>query len=222
MNTTTTPQTTDRETTNTFDANTSEELGRSRALAETMCAGFRHHDEGNRSDAVDAFARVDEAQFPHLDPESARSAAKALVDALWAKDDVETPYKEDGTVVEGDGIRDADWSDVRSHLARRAAAIGLPEEYAKLTTEAWREHKAGGDYWTPTLRAQNLEVSAATGNSRYPQKPSEGRSGPGPLAARYLVCVELHDMHTEHHWERAVEVLAGYFDGILRHQEVER
>lgn len=196
--------------------------GVARNLSKQLCRGFRCHDEGDRSGAVEAFWEVDRGQFPHLDRETTRESARAYVDALWAKDELERQYARDGDIVDREGVEAADWSPVRDHLRDRATAVGMPEAYARLTTEAWREHKAGGDYWTPTLRAQVIEVREATGDQAYPRKRSDGCSGPGPLAARYLVGVELHDMHAEHHWASAVEVMTPYFEGILLAQEGRR
>lgn len=190
-----------------------------RHLAYHLCQGFKYHDAGDRAKAEDAFFAVDRGQFLHLNDQEARRSAEAFVDALWTKDEVEDPYTNDGEIVDREGVGAADWSAVRFPLVERAAVVGLPEEYATLTTAAWKAHKTGGDYWTPTLRAQKLEVRVATGTRDRPRKSSDGLGGPGPLAARYLVAVELHDMHSKRHWDRAVDVLTGYFAEILQCQE---
>lgn len=184
-------------------------------MAERTCLGFIYHDRREYEAAVEAFYHVDRHQFAHLADEEAYEAARALTDAFWAKDDVEQEYI-DGAEVDP-ALDDADWSPVEEALARRAEIVGMDEEYAPKTTEAWRNHKTGGDYWTPTMAAQFHEIAAAIGT--YQEKPKYGRSGFGHLTTRYLVGLELHDMHTERHWEEAAEVMATYYGEILGAQE---
>jgi hypothetical protein len=185
-------------------------------MAEELCAGFVLHDQRDRTGAVEAFFAVDRLQFPHLSEDEAREAATAYVDSLWAKDEVEAPYIDGREVVDLDGLADADWEPVERPLRRRARIVGMSEEYARLTTLAWKRHKVGGDYWTPTLKAQRIEIDAAIGGSGHPEKNGFGADGCGHIAARYLVGVELHDMHTERHWNQAIDVMSGYFDEIVR------
>lgn len=187
-------------------------------MAEQTCLGFIQHDRREYAAAVEAFYNVDRYQFAHLSGEEARKAARALTDAFWAKDDVEEPYI-DGTEVDP-ALAEADWSPVEDALCRRAEIVGIDEEYAHETTEAWRNHKLGGDYWTPTMVAQRHEIDAAMGGSL--EKPKYGRSGYGHLAARYLVGLELHDMHTERHWKEAIGVMTAYYAEILAGQEADR
>jgi hypothetical protein len=187
-------------------------------MAEQTCLGFIHHDRRERAAAVEAFYRVDRHQFAHLSDEEAREAAEALTAAFWHKDAVEEPYI-DGTTVDP-ALADADWSPVEEALRRRAEVVGMSEEYAERTVVAWRNHKVGGDYWTPTMIAQRHEIDAAMGGC--PGKPKYGRSGFGHLAARYLVGLELHDMHTKHHWKEAAGVMCAYYAEILAAQEASR
>ncbi|WP_122088868.1 hypothetical protein [Halalkalicoccus subterraneus] len=187
-------------------------------MAEQTCLGFIYHDRREYEAAVEAFYRVDRHQFAHLTDEEAYEAAKALTDAFWAKDDVEQGYI-DGSEVDP-ALDDADWSPVEEALIRRAGIVGMDEEYAPKTTEAWRNHKTGGDYWTPTMAAQRYEIAAAIGS--YRQKPKYGRSGYGHLTTRYLTGLELHDMHTERHWKEAAEVMKTYYGEILSAQEADR
>lgn len=194
-------------------------------LAEKICEGFVRHDRRDREGAVEAFFEVDRNQFAHIDDDAAREAAEAFVDALWAKDEVERAYvvasesADDPEAFDDAGLAAADWSAVTEHLARRAEVVGMDPEYATATTEAWRRHKTGGDYWTPTMVAQNHEVRAAVGDSgtgrEAPVKNRHGRSGFGHLPARYLVGIELHDMRTEEHWKQAAAVMTPYFAEIL-------
>ncbi|SHH61112.1 hypothetical protein [Halobaculum gomorrense] len=186
-----------------------------RHMARELCAGFRYHDRGEREAAVESFAAVDRRQFAHVDDDAARTAARAYVDALWAKDDLETEHM-DGTRIDPDSIRDGDWTGVYDALVERAAAAELDREYATATTRAWRNHKANRDYWTPTLRAQLLEYRAAIGDDGYPTKPSDGREGFGAAPVRYLLGIELHDRHTSEHWEEAIRVMEPYYRRILR------
>lgn len=183
-------------------------------MAERTCLGYIHHDRREYEAAVEAFYHVDRHQFAHLDDEAAREAARALTDAFWAKDDVEEPYV-DGAAVDP-ALADADWSRVEDALRRRAGIVGMDGEYAEKTVEAWRNHKVGGDYWTPTMIAQRREIDAATGG--YPEKPKYGQSGYGHLTTRYLVGLELHDMHTQRHWKEAVDVMTAYYGEILAEQ----
>lgn len=189
-------------------------------VAEQLCLGFILHDRREYEAAVEAFYEVDRFQFPHLDDDEAYEAARALTDAFWAKDDVEEPHV-DGSEVDP-ALEDADWSPVEDALRRRADVVGMPAEYATETVEAWRNHKTGGDYWTPTMVAQGHEISAAIGDPAYPAKPKFGQSGYGHLAMRYLVGLELHDMHTERHWREAAAVMRAYFAEILARQEASR
>jgi len=186
-----------------------------RHMARELCAGFRYHDRGDRAAAVESFAEVDRRQFARVDGEAARRAAAAYVRALWAKDDLEEEHMEDGRI-DPDSIRDGDWGAVHAALIDRADAVGMDRAYATATTHAWRSHKANGDYWTPTLRAQLIEFRAATGDDDYPRKPSDGRQGFGAAPVRYLLGVELHDLHGDEHWAEAVRVMEPYYARILR------
>ena len=189
-----------------------------REMAEQVCLGFRWHDRRERTRAVEAFAAVDRRQFAHLDATTARAAAAAYVDALWAKDEVEASCTVDGEL-DYDALAEADWGAVRSAFAKRAALVGMDPAYAEASTLAWKRHKVGGDYARPMQRAQVCELRAAIGDPEYPHKPHQGQSGYGPEAARYLLAVELHDMHTEGHWEQAQEVMVPYYERILRAHE---
>lgn len=186
-----------------------------RHMARELCAGFRYHDRGERDAAVDSFAEVDRRQFAHVDDGAARRAARAYVDALWAKDELETHHM-DGDRIDPESIRGGDWGRVHEALAERAAVADIDREYAAATTRAWRNHKANGDYWTPMLRAQLLEYRAAVGDEDYPTKPSDGREGFGAAPVRYLLGVELHDRHTTDHWQEAIRVMEPYYRRILR------
>lgn len=188
--------------------------GAAKVVATRLCEGFQHHDERRREQAVDAFAAVDRFQFAHVDAETARRAAAAYVDALWAKDDVEDRHRlEDGAedAIDREGLAEADWSAIESALAERAALVGIDPEYAALTTEGWRLHKVGGDYWTPHLRSQQLELRVALQDPTYPEKPRHGKSGAGPEATRYVLGVELHDCRR---WAEARDVMVPYFAAI--------
>lgn len=190
-----------------------------RHMARELCAGFRYHDRGEREAAVESFAAVDRRQFAQVDDDAARTAARAYVDALWAKDDLEVDHM-DGDRIDPDSIRDGDWGSVHDALVERAATADIDREYATATTRAWRNHKANRDYWTPMLRAQLLEYRAAVGDEGYPTKPSDGQEGFGAAPVRYLLGVELHDRHTREHWEEAIRVMQPYYRRILRaHRE---
>ncbi len=187
-----------------------------RRMAESLCEGFRAHDDGRYADAIEAFAEVDRGQFPRTDDRLVRDGAAAYVDALWAKDEVEAAFRDETGSIAVEGLADADWSVVRGCFRRRADALGIDPAYASKSTLAWRRHKVGGDYWTPMQEAQVYELRAALGDDRYPTKPNDGRSGFGPEAARYALGVELHDMHTPRHWAQAVDVMTPYYERILR------
>lgn len=188
-----------------------------RYMARELCAGFRYHDRGERAEAVASFHEVDRRQFAHLDDGTALDAAEAYVEALFAKDAVEAPHRRerDGRL-DREPVADADWSPVRSALADRAAAVGMDPAYAEATARSWRNHKTGGDYWSPMLRAQLVEFRAAIGADAYPDKPSDGLAGAGPEPVRYLLGAELHDLHDPTRWEEALRVMTPYFDRILR------
>lgn len=186
-------------------------------MAANVCRGFITHDERDREACIEAFYEVDRNQFAHLSDEEARHAAVAYVDALWAKDEVETPYiREDGTL--DAELDDADWRPVEAALERRAEIVGMPAEYASATTDGWRLHKTGGDYWTPHMVAQRHEVRVALDDPDYPHKCGSSPTGVGVLPARYLVCIELHDMKTEAHWKEAARVMQTYYADLLREQ----
>lgn len=183
-------------------------------MAEQICLGFQAHDRRERETAVEAFATVDALQFPHLDQDTARHAAVAYVDALWAKDDLEVEHMADGEI-DPDALRTADWTPVREKFRERASIVGMDPRYAELSTTAWRNHKTGEDYWTPIQHAQLFELRAATGEEEYPHKPRYGQAGYGPEAHRYALAVELHDMHTRAHWKQAATVMQPYYERIL-------
>lgn len=201
--------------------------------ARALCAGFQAHDERDRERAIAAFRRVDDAQFAHCSTDQAHDAAAAYVEALWAKDALEAAHtypgdpgaveetysdrdrRTDAATLDRDSLARSDWAPVREAFQRRADIVGMDAAYAAQSTAAWREHKCGGDYWTPMLRAQRIEVRAAMGDPSYPPKPSDGHGGPGELPARYLVGVECHDAHTEAAWRRAVDVMTPYYARIF-------
>jgi hypothetical protein len=187
------------------------------SIATRLCEGFQHHDERRREAAIDAFAAVDAFQFAHVGDATARRAGAAYVEALWAKDAVEDRHRNGAAAdaIDREALAEADWSAVASALAERAALVGIDPEYAALTTEGWRRHKVGGDYWTPHLRAQELELQAAVQDPDYPEKPRDGEFGAGPEATRYLLGVELHDCRR---WEAARDVMVPYFAAIRREQ----
>ena len=183
-------------------------------MAEQICRGFRHHDRGERAAAVDAFYAVDRRQFRHADDDATRAAARAYVDALWAKDRIEDEHTTDGEL-DREAVGRADWRPVERAFTERAEAVGIDRRYAECSTTAWRRHKTGGDYWTPTARAQRYELRAALQDPDYPRKGSDGRGGPGPEPMRYVLAVELHDMHTRGHWAQARAVMRPYYERIL-------
>ncbi len=202
-------------------------------MARKVIEGMRRHDRRDREGAVEAFLAVDRRQFAHADEAATREAAVAYVDALWAKDEVERAHTEEGEIngtVRPEALAAADWSPVESALQRRATAVGIDPAYAELVTEAWREHKTGGDYWSPYMDAQRLELRAAIGDEQYPHKPRHGRHGPGPEPVRYVLAVELHDIfnptgrteETIHSTERVaretVAAMRPYYERILRGQ----
>ena len=188
-------------------------------MAFQLCEGYRAHDLRDRTAAIDSFAYVDNLQFGHLTVSEARDAATALVDGLWAKDEVEAPFVAGGVVEQPAKLSRADWGDVEAALRRRARTVGMDEAYGRLTTESWTQHKIGGEYSSPVLEAQRLEVNAALGVDTYPSKKRAGRNGCGELPARYLVAVELHDDRSECSRRRILDVMTPYFETILASQE---
>lgn len=199
-----------------FTANGTESMVSDTAveMAEQICRTFQHHDRGARDEAVEALASVDRRQFEQLTDAAARRASTAYVDALWAKDELEAEYIEDGEVIRA-GLATADWSPVEEHLATRAAVVDMDARYAAKSVEAWRNHKTGGDYWTPIQEAQVYELRAALQDPEYPHKPKYGRSGHGPEAARYAAAIELHDMHSDGSWTQARDLMVPYYERIL-------
>jgi len=180
-------------------------------MSAQLCKGFIYHDQREREKSIEAFAAVDSIQFAHIDDEAARRAAVGYVDALWAKDDIEESCRIDGEL-DPDALEAADWSAMTAAFERRAEAAGIDPRYAELTTEAWINHKTGGDYWTPMMHAQMLELRTALQDPTYPNKPRHGQGGFGPEPARYALGNELHDTRE---WEEAHEVMTPYFQRIL-------
>lgn len=187
-----------------------------RYIAEQICSGFQLHDRRQREASLEAFHEVDQMQFQHLSDREAYEAAEAYVDALWAKDEIEKQYETPNGTFDQEGIREADYSAVHENLRDRARVVGMDLEYAAKTTEAWHNHKSDLDYWTPFMEAQTIELRVALGNTDYPDKPRGGQSGFGPLASRYAVGVELHDMHSNESWEEAIRVMTPYYRQILQ------
>jgi hypothetical protein len=186
-------------------------------IAMQMGLGFVYHDKGKREKSIEAFAAVDAFQFQHVSRETAREAAVAYVDALWAKDEIEDSCRVDGEL-DPEALDDADWSPVTDAFARRAELVDIDPKYAELSTVAWRRHKVGGDYWTPMKRAQMYELRAALQDPDYPHKQRQGQSGPGPEATRYVLGVELHDTRR---FEEGLETMTPYFERIARGHETE-
>jgi hypothetical protein len=187
-------------------------------LAERIWDGFVAHDQRDRMAAVKAFATVDSSQFQHVDDATARRAAVAYVNALWKKDEIEDAHETDGEF-DREALDAADWGPVYENFAERARLLGIDEAYADLSTTAWRRHKTGGDYWTPIMRAQMLELRVAMGDEGYPHKPRDGQSGFGPEATRYALAVELHDYRSADHLEQGKDVMMPYYEAILRAHE---
>ncbi|WP_251344263.1 hypothetical protein [Haloplanus halophilus] len=183
-------------------------------MADKLCDGFIHHDQREYEASVQAFTAVDMVQFDHLDDAEARLAAMGYVDALWAKDEVEESCRVNGRI-DAEQLTEADWSPVREAFERRASIAGIDPRYAELTTEAWINHKTEGDYLTPTMRAQMLELRAALQQPTYPEKPRHGQYGFGPEPVQYALGIELHDMRR---WEQAREAMTPYFQYILDEQ----
>ena len=184
-------------------------------MAEQLCRGFRAHDDRDRDRSIEAFFEVDRRQFAHLDDATARTATTAYVDALWAKDALEADCSAADGTIDPEAIARADWAPVERCFGERAVAVGMNSSYARDSTAAWRRHKTGEDYWTAFLRAQTAELRAAVQDPAYPHKPKEGLSGYGPEPVRYVLGVELHDMHTEPHWRQAVRALTPYYAFVL-------
>lgn len=180
-------------------------------MADQLCQGFIYHDQRKREASIEAFAAVDRLQFAHLDGDRAREAAVGYVDALWIKDEIEDSCRVDGEL-DPEKLEAADWSRMTDAFERRAEAAGIDRRYAELTTEAWILHKTGGDYWTPMMHAQMLELRTALQNPNYPDKPRHGQGGFGPEPARYALGNELHDTRQ---WEQAREVMEPYFQRII-------
>jgi hypothetical protein len=187
-------------------------------LAERVWDGFVAHDQRDRMAAVKAFAAVDGSQFQHVDDATARRAAVAYVNALWKKDEVEDTHQTDGEF-DRETLDAADWDPVHENFAERARLLGIDEDYADLSTTAWRRHKTGGDYWTPIMHAKLLELRVAMGDPEYPRKPRYGQSGFGPEATRYALAVEHHDYRSEDHLEQGKDVMMPYYEAILRAHE---
>lgn len=185
-----------------------------RDMAEAVCRGMQAHDTRDREAADEAFEFVDRHQFPFLSRSESRAAAEAYVDALWAKDALEVACTVDGEL-DTDLLARADWSPVREAFAERAEVVGMDGRYAEASTVGWKRHKVGGDYRRGMGLAQLYELRAALQDPEYPHKPHQGRSGFGPEVARYLLAVELHDMHSEDHWEQALGTMTHYYDRIL-------
>lgn len=183
-------------------------------MAEQLCRGFKAHDDCDRERAIEAFFEVDRRQFAHVDDAAARTAAVAYVDALWAKDALEADCLREGRL-DPDAIGRVDWAPVEAAFRERASTVGTNSSYARDSTAAWRRHKTGEDYWSAFLRAQAAELRTAIQDPTYPDKPKEGLSGYGPEPVRYVLGVELHDMHTDAHWHQAVSALTPYYAFVL-------
>jgi hypothetical protein len=184
-------------------------------IAAQLGLGFVFHDRRERQKAVEAFAAVDRFQFQHVSEKTAREAATAYVDALWAKDAVEDAHRT-GDGFDREALDAADWTPVRKAFARRASLVEADPAYAERSAVAWRRHKTGGDYWTPMQEAQMYELRAALQDPDYPHKPRGGQSGFGPEPARYALGVELHDTRR---YEEGVETMTPYFERIAAAHE---
>ena len=185
-------------------------------MAKRVIEGFVAHDNGDYDGAVEAFYDVDRHQFPQLADDDIRLASIFYVDALFEKDEVEFQHLRGGGM-DTDTLREADWTPVRKKFRMRAGVIGMDSRYALASTDAWRNHKVGGDYWGPIQEAQAIEIRAAIGDPDYPSKPKYGQSGYGPEPARYALAIELHDMHEARYVSQAVTVMEPYFEFILEH-----
>lgn len=180
-------------------------------MATKLGEGFLHHDRREREAALEAFATVDALQFAHIDEDDAVRAARGYVEALWEKDAIEDRCRVDGEI-DPEQVEVADWSPVKAAFMRRAKAARIDPLYATLSTEAWLQHKSGGDYWTPMMHAQMLELRAALQDPTYPSKPRNGRSGFGAEPVRYALGVELHDTRE---FEQGRAAMTPYFQRIL-------
>ncbi|MFC6973463.1 hypothetical protein ACFQL1_20015 [Halomicroarcula sp. GCM10025709] len=187
-------------------------------MAEHLAIVFRAHDNSNKEKAIEALQEIDKRQFPELSDDAVKLASEAFVNSLWEKDRIEFDHLKNGTIDRA-GLRGADYSPAIQQLRQRATIIGADQRYAITKAEAWKQHKIGGDYWSPFQRSQVYELRAALDDPEYPDKPRAGQAGPGPEAMRYALAFELHDMHTERHWLQGVRVMTPYFTKILAHHE---
>lgn len=204
-------------------SNTRSSSQQHRPLAEKMAAslhrGYACHDAGDRSGAIDAFAFLDKHQFDHVADSTAHQAATTLVDALWAKDTIESEHVAGGQVTDPEGLIREDWQHVEDRLQERATLVDIDSRYARAMTIGWKRHKIGGDYTTPILQAKSAELQAALGAADYPEKRRAGQSGFGELPARYLVAVELHDSERGEGGSAVCEVMTPYYEFVLESRE---
>lgn len=180
--------------------------------AKQVCKGFNYHDSRDRNSAENCFYNVDLVCFNDRNKQVVKEAAWAYTEALWQKDKLEEECSKGGET-DYEKLANIDWDPVYDVFEYRCELLDIDIVYAEQMTLGWKRHKIGGDYWTPHMKAVHAEVQSILGEE-YPDKPHEGLSGFGPLPARYLLGVELHDMRCI---ERAIPVMAGYYDTIVEH-----
>ena len=196
-----------------------------RTAAQALVTGFVAHDNRNREQAIEAFQTVDDFQFPFLSNQATTDAANAYVDALWAKDDVEDEARRGDGVLDPAELATVSYRAVERAFERRARVTGADSQYAVHKKQAWRQHKLGGDYWTPVLHGHRAELRAILRDDDYPHKNRHGLPGFGSLPVLYLFGVELHDTVNTHGeidekaYSFGIDVVTAYFQRIRRLQQ---
>lgn len=195
-------------------ANSNDPIGsNAKRTAEELHRGFLAHDERDRGRACESFSAVDERQFTHLDADDARRAADAYVEALWEKDRAELSSRLTGS----DGLDRARWGRVEKSLKRRAKILGMDEQYATKTTEAWKRHALGGEYRTPMMTAKLHEIHAMIGMDG--PEASLYESDLSHIVSRYLVGVEIHSRYDDSGGTQVAAIMTPYFEAIGRRRE---
>jgi len=202
------------ETERLIDDSHSGSSSKAETAATAICEGMKLHDEGEYEQAIEEFTTTDAIWFD-VPTAVARGGAIGYVEALRSKDRLDDPSTDSPL------SNRTLWELVKSSLIARGEILGINRRYGIRTTQAWYQHKTGGDYWTPFLDAQRAVVQAAIDDPQYPRKGSDGTQGYGPEPVVYLLAVELHDLHSTERWKQAQQIMTMYFEQILRLREKE-
>jgi len=149
------------------------------------------------------------ALFLDLETEDINKAAQHYVEALRIKDLI------DAEPDRATRLTDPRWGEVYQSFLKNAQTLRLDPRWAYHHHAGFQKHKGELDYWTDLMLAERYMLDRILRHSRWREKRSDGRNGPGPLPFLYMVSAECHDLHHPQAAALSLEMMAIYFTVVL-------